>query len=60
MEKITRNPDGGKLIHCYEPMPERCRPQDPSGDGTGLIFETIEHGGEYPDMMPRAIRVAER
>jgi hypothetical protein len=24
------------------------RPQDPHGDGTGLRFETGEHGGDYP------------
>jgi hypothetical protein len=28
------------------------RPQDPHGDGTGLRFETGEHG---PDNMPQAI-----
>jgi hypothetical protein len=59
MEKITRNPDGSKLIHCYEPLLERCRSQDPSGDGAGLTFETIDRG-EYPDMMPRAVRIVER
>jgi hypothetical protein len=30
-------------------------PQDPRGDGTGLRFETGEHGGDYPDNMPQAI-----
>ena len=25
------------------------RPQDSHGDGTGLRFETGEHGGDYPD-----------
>jgi hypothetical protein len=29
------------------------RPQGPHGDGTGLRFETGEHGGDYPDKMPR-------
>jgi hypothetical protein len=29
------------------------RPQDPRGDGTGLRFETGEHGGDYPDNMPK-------
>jgi hypothetical protein len=28
------------------------RPQDPHGDGTGLRFDTGEHGGDYPDNMP--------
>jgi hypothetical protein len=26
-------------------------------DGTGLRFETMEHGGEYPDTMPQAINL---
>jgi len=25
-------------------------------DGTGLRFETLDHGGEYPDAMPQAIK----
>jgi hypothetical protein len=25
-------------------------------DGTGLRFETMEHGGEYPNTMPQAIK----
>ena len=37
-------------------MPEK-RPQDSHGNGTGLVFETLEHGGEYPDSMPQPIRV---
>jgi hypothetical protein len=24
-------------------------------DGTGLRFETLDHGGEYPGAMPQAI-----
>jgi hypothetical protein len=31
------------------------RPQDPHSDGTGLRFETGEHGGDYPDNMRQAI-----
>jgi hypothetical protein len=26
-------------------------------DGTGPRFETMEHGGEYPDTMPEAIKL---
>ena len=33
------------------------RPQDPHLDGTGLRFETMEHGGEYADTMPQAIKL---
>jgi hypothetical protein len=35
------------------------RPQDPSGDGTGLRFATGEHGGDYPGNMPQTITVAD-
>jgi hypothetical protein len=35
------------------------RPQDLHGDGTGLRFETSEHGGDYPDNMPQAITVTD-
>jgi hypothetical protein len=35
------------------------RPQDPKMDGTGLRFETMEHGGEYPDTMPQAIKLVD-
>jgi hypothetical protein len=33
------------------------RPQDPLWMGTGVRFETMEHGGEYPDTMPQAIKL---
>jgi hypothetical protein len=26
-------------------------------DGTGLRFEKLDHGGEYPDTMPQAIKL---
>lgn len=26
-------------------------------DATGLRFETMDHGGEYPDVMPQAIKL---
>ena len=28
-------------------------------NGTDLRFETIEHGGEYPDTMPQAIKLVD-
>jgi len=46
-----------KLIHRFAEMTPEKRPQDPHMDGTGLRFETIEHGGEYPDTMPQAIKL---
>jgi hypothetical protein len=49
-----------KLTRRYEKMTPEKRPQDPSMDGTGLVFETLEHGGdEYPDTMPQAIRLTD-
>ena len=33
---------------------EGRRPQDPHRDGTGLRFETMEHGGAYADTVPQA------
>jgi hypothetical protein len=30
-----------------------------AGDGTGLRFETGEHGGDYPDNMPQAITLTD-
>jgi hypothetical protein len=46
-----------KLTHKFAQMTPDKRPQDPSMHGTGLRFETMEHGGEYPDTMPQAIKL---
>jgi hypothetical protein len=46
-----------KLTHMFAELMREKRPQDPHMDGTGLRFETMEHGGEYPDTMPQAIKV---
>ncbi len=40
-----------KLTHKFAEMTPEKRPQDPHMDGTGLRFETMEHGGEFPDTM---------
>jgi hypothetical protein len=40
----------------FRELTTSLQPQDP-GDGTGLRFETGEHGGDYPDNMPQAITV---
>ncbi len=37
--------------HNYETMTQEKRPQDHNLDGIGWTFETMEHGGEYPDTM---------
>ena len=49
----SRCEDMMKLTHKFAEMTPEKRPQDPYMDGTGLRFETMEHGGEYPDTMPR-------
>ena len=46
-----------KLTHRFAEMTPEKRPQDPHMDATGLRFETMEHGGEYPDTMPQAIKL---
>jgi hypothetical protein len=38
-----------KLTNRFAEMTPDKRPQDPHMDGTGLRFETLDHGGEYPD-----------
>lgn len=43
----------------YAEMPPDKRPQDPSFDGDGWSFELLDHGGEYPDTMPQAIRATD-
>jgi hypothetical protein len=48
-----------KLTHKFAEMTPDKRPQDPARDGTGLSFETMEHGGEYPDTMPQAIKLTD-
>ena len=40
-------------------LTEEKRPQDDSMNGEGWVFETLEHGGEYPDSMPQAIRATD-
>jgi hypothetical protein len=46
-----------RLTHRFAPLAPERRPQDPELDGSGLRFETMDHGGEYPDAMPQAIRL---
>ena len=48
-----------RSIHHYRPIPPDKRRQDPHLDGRGLTFETLEHGGEYGDRMPQAIRMTD-
>ena len=48
-----------KLMHKFVRMTPEQRPQDPHMDGSDLRFETMEHGGEYPDAMPQAIKLSD-
>ena len=45
------------LTHAYEEMALEKRPQDQHLDGIGLRFKTLDHGCEYPDTMPQAIKL---
>src|SRR5882724_4027779 len=56
---VTEFEEGGRSIHYFEDMTPEKRPQDPHKNGAGLTFETLEHGGEYPDTMPQAIRLTD-
>ena len=48
-----------KLMHKFARMTPEQRPQDPHMDGADLRFETMEHGGEYPDAMPQSIKLSD-
>jgi len=43
----------------FRELTSTMRPQDRRGNGTGLRFETGEHGGDYRDNMPQAITVTD-
>lgn len=58
----SRNQERRPIMYCahkYETMTPEKRPQDDSMDGRDWTFETLEHGGEYPDLMPQAIRATD-
>jgi len=57
--KLVEERDGARITHEFEEMTPEKRPQDESGDGTGLMFETLEHGGACPDTMPQALRITD-
>jgi hypothetical protein len=46
-----------RLTRKFAPLPPERRPQDLQLDGSGLRFETMDHGGEYDDAMPQAIKL---
>ncbi len=46
-----------KLTRRFAELTPEKRPQDPRMDGAGLRFEPLEHGGEYPDTMPQAVKL---
>src|SRR3954449_320810 len=51
--------DAMKLTCRFAQLSPEKRPQDRHLDGTDLRFETMEHGGEYQDKMPQAIKVVD-
>ena len=46
-------------VPAKQSVVEKYRPQDLTLDGTELDFETLNHGGEYPDKMPQLIRLTD-
>jgi hypothetical protein len=42
-----------KLTHRFAQLTPEKRPQDPNMDGTGLRFETMEHGGNIQTPRPK-------
>ena len=48
-----------RLTGKFAPLAPERRPQDEQLDGSGLRFETMDHGGEYPDAMPQAIKLVD-
>ena len=46
-----------KLTHKFTELTPDKRPQYPYMNRAGLRFETMEHGGEYPDRKPQAINL---
>ena len=48
-----------KLMQRFKKLARENRPQDPFLNGKGLRFETMDHGGEYPDTMPQAIKLVD-
>jgi hypothetical protein len=46
-------------VEVVKELTYAMRPQDPHADGTGLRFETGEHGGDFPDNMPQAITLTD-
>jgi hypothetical protein len=47
------------LVPKLGEMPPDDHPQDPTGDGAGWTFQTLDHGGEYQDDMPQVIRASD-
>jgi hypothetical protein len=59
MAEPPQQPSLNKEQHRALTLLARLPRGHPHGDGTGLHFETGEHGGDYPDNMPQAITVTD-
>jgi hypothetical protein len=57
--EIMTYADGRTAVHRYRNFTPEMRPRDPSRDGSGLSYETLEHRG-IPNMMPLAIEVRDQ
>ena len=54
-----RRPESPASAALFAATDADKRPQDQHMDGTGLRFKTLDHGGEYPDTMPQAIKLTD-
>lgn len=57
MQKVRVYPDGSQVVHVFDEMTPDKRPQDVDGNGSSLIYTTLEHHGD--DMFPQALEVAD-
>jgi hypothetical protein len=56
--KLVEEYKNARITHEFEEMTPEKRPQDHHRrDGRGLRYDTSEHGGAEPDVMPQAITV---
>ena len=49
-----------RLMSRFKRLAAEDGPQDFTLDGKDLQFETMDHGGEYDDTMPQAIKLTDR
>jgi hypothetical protein len=46
-------------VHVFRSLTAVNRPQDLTLDGSSLRFETMDHGGQFSDRFPNAVKVTD-